>query len=85
MEIELFVNWLCVEAQHRNKIEIISNVFATILDTVVGFLYTFGYKFPINKNIIHITEQFYSLVVVANCFCGYLISFSSIILNNKEF
>jgi hypothetical protein len=38
MEIGLLVNWLCVEAQHCNKIGDISNVFATILGTVVGLV-----------------------------------------------
>jgi hypothetical protein len=37
MEIGLFINWLCVEAQHCEKRDI-SNVFATILGTVVGLL-----------------------------------------------
>jgi Na+/glutamate symporter len=38
MDIGLFVNWLCVEAQHCDKIGDISNVFSTILGTVVGLL-----------------------------------------------
>ena len=46
MEIGLLVNWLCVEAQHCNKIGDISNVFATILGTVVALVggYIIGNK-----------------------------------------
>ncbi|HET8858183.1 MAG TPA: hypothetical protein VFM28_11710 [Nitrososphaeraceae archaeon] len=38
MEIGLFVNWLCVEAQHCQDIGDISNVFSTIVGTLVGIL-----------------------------------------------
>lgn len=38
MEIGLFVNWLCVQAQHCKEARDISNVFATILGIVVGLL-----------------------------------------------
>ncbi len=39
MEIGLlFINWLCVEAQQCEKIGDISNVFSTIVGTVVGIL-----------------------------------------------
>ena len=39
MEIGLlFINWLCVEAQHCQNTGDISNVFSTIVGTVVGIL-----------------------------------------------
>ncbi len=39
MEIGLlFINWLCVEARQCKKIGDISNVFSTIVGTVVGIL-----------------------------------------------
>ena len=38
MEIGLFINRLCVEAQQCEKIGDISNVFSTIIGTVVGIL-----------------------------------------------
>lgn len=38
MEIGLFVNWLCVQAQHCKETGDISNVFATTLGIVVGLL-----------------------------------------------
>ncbi len=39
MEIGLlFINWLCVEAQHCQDTGDISNVFSTILGTLVGIL-----------------------------------------------
>jgi uncharacterized membrane-anchored protein YhcB (DUF1043 family) len=38
MEIVLFVNWLCVEAQSCQPEGDISNVFSTIVGTVLGIL-----------------------------------------------
>jgi high-affinity Fe2+/Pb2+ permease len=38
MEIVLFVNWLCVEAQHCRETRDISNIFSTVIGTVLGIL-----------------------------------------------
>ena len=57
MEIGLFVNWLCVEAQHCQDTGDISNVFSTIVGTVVGILIGGGISWWIYNRQKKISEK----------------------------